>query len=135
MTTTYFRNIIAGNVFNVGSQPEFPAEYYIGLSSTEPNESGLNSTEPDTSGTGYTRVKLDHLSNPENGVIKNQSDISFVKAETDWFPSGSPATHYVIFDALSNGNLVIYGELKKPRTIESDTYISFPAGELTISVV
>ena len=61
--------------------------------------------------------------------------INFQKAESDWFPAGTPATHYVIFDSATEGNLLIYGELSKPRTIESDTYLSFPAGELDITVV
>lgn len=135
MNTTYFRNSIAGNVFGVGEQPAFPAKYYLGLSSTEPNESGANVKEPETSGTGYTRVALESLSAPENGMVKNTSDITFPRAVTDWFPAGTPATHYVIYDAATGGNLAIYGALGKPRTVESDTYLSFPTGELVITVV
>lgn len=135
MNTTYFKNMIAGRIFNIGSQPEFPTEYYIGLSSSEPNEAGANVTEPSGSGTGYTRVKLDPLTGPENGVVQNEHDVSFPKADSDWFPPGTPATHYVVFDSISGGNLIVYGTLKKPRTIESDTYISFPTGEFSISVV
>lgn len=135
MTTEYFRNMIIGNVFNVGSQPPLPGEYYLGLSSTTPNEKGGNIKEPDTSGTGYARIKITQLSSPENGSVKNQSELTFNKAETDWFPSGSPATHYVIFDAATDGNLVLYGALGKARTIESDTYLSFPVGELEITIV
>lgn len=135
MTTTFFRNMIIGNLFNVGEQPDFPAAYYIGLSSTTPTENGENTTEPSRSGTGYSRVLITTLSNPNNGNVTNQSEITFPKAESDWFPAGTPATHYVIFDAEVDGNLLIYGELGKPRTIESDTYLSFPVGELDITVV
>ena len=135
MNTTYCKNMVAGHVFGVGSQPQFPTEYYIGLSSTEPSEDGANVTEPSSSGSGYTRVKLDSLSGPNNGVVQNTNDVSFPKATSDWFPAGTPATHYVVFDALDGGNLIVYGALKKPRTIESDTYLSFPSGEFTVSVV
>lgn len=135
MTTTYFRNMIAGNVFKVGSQPAFPQSYYIGLSSTTPTEAGGNVKEPSTSGTGYARVKISSLTSPSNGLVKNQSEIAFNKAEANWFPASSPATHYVIFDAKTSGHLMIYGELGKSRIIESDTYLSFPAGELTIKIV
>lgn len=56
MTTTYFLNLTAGNLFKTKTDPAIPASYYIGLSSTEPNISGGNVTEPSTSGTGYARV-------------------------------------------------------------------------------
>lgn len=56
MTTTYFLNLTAGNLFGSKKDPSIPAAYYIGLSSTAPDVSGTNVTEPSTSGTGYARV-------------------------------------------------------------------------------
>ena len=133
MTTTFYRNMIIGNMMNISPVTEFPATYYIGLSSTEPNEAGTNSTEP--SGGGYARVALGSMDTPENGETSNSTEIDFPKAETDWFPASTPATHYVIYDQASGGNLLMYGLLTKSRIVESDTYISFPVGELTITVV
>ena len=133
MTTTFYRNMIIKNMMNIATASDFPSIYYIGLSSTEPNESGSNATEP--SGGGYTRVALGTMGEPENGETSNATEIDFPKAETDWFPSSSPATHYVIYDQASGGNLLMYGLLTKSRIVESDTYISFPMGELTITVV
>ena len=132
MTTTFYRNMIIKNMMNIAPVSDFPTTYYIGLSSTEPNETGSNVTEP--SGGGYARVALGGMTEPENGETSNSGEIDFPKAETDWFPSSAPATHYVIYDQLSEGNLLMYGLLTKSRIVESDTYISFPTGELTITV-
>ena len=70
MTTTYFLNLIMGNVFLSQVDPKIPENYYIGLSTTAPDISGSNVTEP--TGGNYSRVLITSaLSAPENGQIKN----------------------------------------------------------------
>ena len=130
MTTTYFLNLTAGNLFKTKTDPAIPASYYIGLSSTEPNISGGNVTEPSTSGTGYARVQLTDLNEPADGVVSNKNIISFPSSTTSW----GTMTHYVIYDAASDGNLLMYGNLSVSRTIESDTILSINSGELEISI-
>ena len=70
MNTTYFLNLVAGNVFGTKKTPAIPSNYYLGLSRTEPNVSGGNVSEPAASG-GYARIKLTNLSQPSNGVVTN----------------------------------------------------------------
>ena len=134
MITTYFKDLVAGNVFGVGSKPAFPKPYYIGLSSSAPSEDGSNVTEPSSEGTGYARVAITQLGAPVNGVVKNESEVTFPKALQSWFGSSTPATHYVIFDQQTGGNLLICDAMETPRVIEADTYLSFPIGELSITV-
>ena len=54
MNTTYFLNLVSGNVYGTKKTPAVPETYYIGLSSTAPSDDGTNVTEPATG--GYQRV-------------------------------------------------------------------------------
>lgn len=134
MNTKYFKNLVMGNIFKTQTSPKIP-DYYIGLSSTTPDLSGNNVTEPSTSGTGYARVKLTSLGAPSDGTITNSSDITFSESQSDWFPAGNPATHYVIFDSQTGGNLLMYNELVKPRIIEADTVAVITASSLYMKLL
>ena len=46
MTTTYFLNLAAGNIYRTKETPAIPTEYWIGLSTTAPNLNGTNVSEP-----------------------------------------------------------------------------------------
>lgn len=56
MTTQYFLNVVAGNVYATDVATTLPTQYYIGLSTTAPTITGTNVSEP--SGAGYSRVEL-----------------------------------------------------------------------------
>ena len=130
MNTTYFKNLIMNKVFrNTGT---LPTNYYIGLSSTTPTAAGGNVSEPSTSGTGYARVQLSALSAASNGVIQNSADITFPESTTAWFPSSTPATYYVIYDAATNGNLLMYNSLTNSRVIEVNTVAKISSGSLQL---
>lgn len=136
MTTTYFKNVIMGNVFRTRTTPSLPAAYYIGLSRTAPNVGGGNVTEPSTTGTGYARVRLDsnNMSLPESGIIKNKVPVSFPEAQADWFPSATPATHYVIYDSATGGNLLMYNKLASNRIIEANTVATIRTNSLNLQL-
>lgn len=128
MTTTYFLNVVAGNVYASDTSTTLPTEYYIGLSTTAPNINGSNVSEP--IGAGYSRVKLTSLSAPSGGVVTNTASVDFPESTASW----GTATHFVIYDALTNGNLLQYGPLSTPRSIEPATIMSVPANYLNLSV-
>ena len=130
MTTTYFKNCVAGNVFGTKTSPALPAAYYIGLSTTGPSADGSNVTEPG-SGTGYTRVQMTSMSEPVNGVIQNANSISFPESTQSW----GTVTHYAIFDAASDGNLLIYDEMDTARKVEAATTLVIRENTLKLSVV
>lgn len=119
MTTTYFANCIMGNLFHTKETPTLPTAFYVGLSRTEPNIGGENVSEP--SDKAYARVQLSSLSVPESGMIRNTAPIEFADSTTDW----GKITHFVIYDAPTGGNLLIYNTLDKPRTVQADSQISF----------
>lgn len=129
MNTTYFLNQVMGNLFKTKETPALPSEYYIGLSSTAPNISGGNVTEP-LSNSGYKRVKLENLSEPADGVITNEKAISFDESTANW----GTMSHFVIYDALEAGNLLMYDTLSTPRNVEAATIVTIKANSLTLTL-
>lgn len=130
MNTTYFLNLVAGNVFGSKKSPTIPEKYYLGLSSTAPSSDGNGVTEP-SSGAGYARVELTSLSTPVEGVVTNSSAIDFAESTAEW----GTMTHFVIYDAPSDGNLLMYGELSASRRVEAATIMTIKIGSLNLSVV
>lgn len=131
MNTTYFKNCVAGNLFRTKTNPGLPTEYYAGLSSTPPQADGTGVTEP-SSGAGYARVKLESLSAPENGTVKNAEAVTFPESTAAW----GTIPYLVIYDASAagQGNLLMFEELDVSRTIEKGTILTFKENSLTLSV-
>lgn len=130
MNTTYFLNCVAGNLFKSKITPALPTAYYIGLSSTTPVIAGTGATEP-TNG-GYARVQLTgNLGEPTDGVIKNNKEITFAESTADW----GTMTQYVIYDAATGGNLLMFGALLHQRTVEVGTTVKIKVNEITLSVL
>lgn len=136
MTTTYFKNLIMGNVFKTKTSPALPTTYYIGLSKTAPNVSGGNVSEPSATNTGYARVQLtaSNMGAPSNGAISNTASISFPEATATWFTSSAPASHYVIYDAKTGGNLLLYNALTATRVIEANTVATIKKDSLHLQL-
>ena len=128
MNTTHFLNRVAGNLFRTETSPAIPTEYYIGLSTTEPTMNGTNVSEPSAS-TGYSRVLLDNLSAPTNGVVTNTQNINFEESTASW----GTITHFVIYDAEVDGNLLMYGALSTPRVVEAATVMTIRQDYLRLS--
>lgn len=117
-----------GNLFKTNTNPGLPSVFYIGLSTTEPTTSGANVTEP--ADTAYSRVKLTSLSAPVDGVIYNTEQIGFADSTVDW----GTITHFVIYDAQTGGNLLVYNTLDKQRTVYADSQITFRAKGLRLAL-
>lgn len=128
MNTTHFLNRVAGNLFRTETSPAIPTEYYIGLSTTEPTMTGANVSEPSASA-GYGRVLLENLSAPTNGVVTNTANINFAESTASW----GTITHFVIYDAEVNGNLLMYGALSTPRVVEAATVMTIRQDYLRLS--
>lgn len=130
MNTSYFLNLVAGNVFKTKTSPSIPTEYYIGLSTSAPASDGSGVNEPPTDA-GYARVKLTSLSEPVDGVVTNELAINFDESTASW----GTITHFVIYDSgtADSGNLLMYGELSTPRSVEAATIMTIKEGYLKLS--
>lgn len=129
MNTTYFLNLVAGNIFGTKKSPAIPSKFYLGLSTSAPNVSGGGVTEPTDS--AYARMELSSLGAPTGGVVSNTSIIEFPESATDW----GIVSYYCIYDAATGGNLLMYGQLEKSRTVEANTVMIVRAGSLNLSMV
>lgn len=129
MNTTYFLNLAAGNLFGTKKEPAIPEELWIGLSTTTPTIAGSGYTEP--SGGNYARVKLDMLSEPSDGTVTNTKSIEFNESTTSW----GLITHFLIFDGQNDGNLLQYGALSTPRTVEAATIMTIKTNYLNLSAL
>lgn len=128
MVTTYYLNLVAGNLLGTKTSPGIPAIYYVGLSKSAPTVAGGNVSEP--SGGGYTRVAMTGMSAPTNGVIKNGQEVAFAEASGNW----GAITHVVVYDAATGGNLLMYSELPAAKTVTSGDQARFKVGSLIFTV-
>lgn len=109
---------------------------YVGLSTTTPTAAGGNVTEP--SGNGYSRVMLGNynqsytqkMGSPSGGAITNTEIIYYPEATGAW----GTITHFCIYDASINGNLLAFGELTDPIAPTANTIPIIRVGELDISL-
>ena len=129
MTTTYFLNRIMGNVFQTQTSPGLPSKVYLGLSTSAPDIDGSGVTEPLASA-GYARVELNSLSEPSNGVITNDAAISFPESSASW----GTVTHFALYDAPVNGNLLMYNVLSQARSVETATIVMVKVGSLKLTL-
>ena len=130
MNTNYFLDCVAGNVFGTKLTPAIPTKYYIGLSTQEPQLNGSGANEPSTD-FNYARVELTSLSDPVDGVVTNNTAINFNESSGNW----GLVTHFVIFDSdeVGEGNLLMFGALSTPRSVETATIMTIKEGYLKLS--
>lgn len=129
MTSTYFLNCIMGNVFMTKLSPTLPKNVYLGLSTTAPSVDGTGVTEPVASA-GYQRVELTSLSEPTNGIITNESEIQFDESSASW----GDITHFVLYDAPTGGNLLMFNVLTQARRVETATIVMVKVGSLKLTL-
>ena len=93
--------------------------------------SGSGVNEPSTDA-GYQRLLLTNLSEPVDGLVSNEQDINFDESTANW----GTITHYVIYDSptADDGNLLMFGELSTPRSVETATIMTIKSGYLKLLV-
>jgi hypothetical protein len=123
-----------------------PANLYLGLSSTGPSQAqagtpAWNFTEP--AGNAYARVTVPNNSTnfgpittepPAGYTIQNKLVITFLQASGAWL-AGAPLSWFGLFDALTGGNLCLYGTCSPAQTVGSGNItLSFAAAALNITL-
>jgi len=137
--TNYLENKLIDQIFRAQSF-SFPATLYIALFTSTPSDAG-GGTE--VSGGSYARVGLacslanwagtqsagsTVASNGTGGTTSNNVAITFPTPTAAW----GVITHFAIFDALSSGNMLFWGALNTPKTVNNgDPAPVFSAGALT----
>ena len=129
ISTVYMNNLL--NVAFGMLPSSFPALMYLGLSSTEPTDTGTNITE--TTELDYARVEIANDSGTWDVAsgrgIDNLVTFTFPTAATAW----GTMTHFVIMDASTVGEMILWGALAAPITVGIGDIVTFDPGTITIT--
>jgi len=123
--TNYLENKIMAYVFSGTAFSSPSASLYVGLFTAAPGEGG-GGTE--VSGNGYNR-KIVSMTTAGNAST-NSAAVEFDVATGSW----GTITYAGVFDAVTSGNLLAYGELTVSKTIASGDVFRIPAGDLDITL-
>ena len=102
------------------------ATVYIGLSTADPLDTAAGLAEP--VGNAYARQSI-AFDAAASRLLNQTSLITFPTASGSW----GTITHYAIFDASTNGNMLAHGSLSASRTVTSGKTLSIAAGQVDIS--
>lgn len=126
MVTSYFLNLIAGNIMNIESFGGFPTDYYVALSTDIPAEDGSGFTE--VTGGGYVRGVFGDSAVPDDGSVTNLSPINYPEATEDW----GIIRAFGLYDMATGGNLLAWDVLEPEQSIVSGNQVRFKAGALKL---
>lgn len=116
-----------------------PANWYVGLSSTPPQEDGTGITEPATLD-GYARVEVANnltqwpaaTTEANVGTKQNGQEIEFPTATDPW---GSVEYFFFADDATATGaNVKAYGTLDEAKSIGTGDTAAFAPEAITIQL-
>ncbi len=123
--TGYLEAALLNHVFRNTAYAS-PATVYVGLFTAAPGETG-GGTE--VSGGAYARQAAT-FGAPSGGQVSNSADINFPVATANW----GTITHIAIFDAVTAGNMLVYGALSASKIIQTGDQFIIKAGSLTVSL-
>lgn len=112
-------NVLRGTTFNA------PATVYLALFLSNPGEAGSGT---EISYTGYQRkpITFSAPASMSDGIgIQNTANITFTVAPYDL----GTITHIAVYSAQTGGNLLVYGELESPLSVEEGEAPVVAAGE------
>ena len=105
-----------------------PANIYVALYSAPPTEAG-GGTE--LTGNGYARKVHNSWDEGAAGASENTGAITFAAASGgDWLE----AVAFALFDAITGGNFLGWGDLTVARTVLDGDNAEFADGELDVSI-
>jgi hypothetical protein len=112
----------------IGSAYSAPATWYVAASTADPTDDASGIAEP--SGNNYARASVAaNTFSRATSTIDNDSAITFNEATGSW----GTLTHWAIYDAVTDGNMLFHGSLASSQAIASSETLRFPAGELDIT--
>lgn len=138
--SNFLENALVDQLFRGQSAPT-TSTLYVGLLTSAPSDAG-GGTE--VSGGSYARVSVSSslanwagtqsagstvASSGTGGQTSNNAAITFPTPTAGW----GTVTHFGIYDAASNGNLLFYGQLTIAKTINEADTVTFPAASLSIT--
>lgn len=133
----YLEDAILDHILNNGRGNAYtpPTDLYIALfTSVNGLENNTEGSQDEVSGGAYARYHLDgstdYFDQASGGAAANHGDIAFAVATAAW----GTITHVAIMDALTSGNVLIWGALTASKDIGENDQFKFLAGELEASL-
>jgi hypothetical protein len=123
----YAEGAVLDHVFNKTSyiQPTL----YLAVSTANPTDAGTGAAEP--VGNAYARVSTIGTDwSRTAAVMSNGVEMAFPEATGSW----GTLTHFALYDALTAGNMVVYGALTTAKAIAASETLRFPIGNLTFTL-
>lgn len=100
---------------------------YIALCSAAPTDSQTGSNIPELSGNGYARQAATFTTTGSTST--NAAAVNFTASGGNWVQ----AAHVVVLTAATGGNVVYYGALTNPITLNNGETGTIPIGSISIS--
>ena len=125
--STALNNKLLDHIFKTTSF-SVPTNIYVALYSVAPTAAG-GGTE--LTGDGYARVVMDAWDVSSAGATENTNAITYAAASgNDW----SEAVAYGLFDAITGGNFLGWGDLTVSKTVTVGDTAEFAAGALDATI-
>ena len=102
-----------------------PTTVYMALFTAAPSDAG-GGTEVSTNNYARTAITFGAAA---SGAIANSGAVNFPTPSGSW----GACTHFGIFDASTNGNLLYWGALDQTETPLSGNTVTFPIGDIDIT--
>jgi hypothetical protein len=106
-----------------------PAGLFVGLFTTSPSDAGGG---VEVSGSNYSRVAVSMA--PATGtnptVAASSIDITFPTPSASW----GTVVAFALFDAISGGNMLVWGSLTISKTVSAADIVKFLAGNLQVTL-
>lgn len=121
------------NVSTNGGAYTAPAAIYVSLHTGSPGEADDGANE--ISGSGYARESVtfgDVTTNGSNVTsASSNATVQFNQATSDY---SADVTHIGIYDALTGGELMFFGQLSTAKTVTTGDVFQINSGSLTITL-
>jgi len=130
--SNYLENKVLDHVLTATSYSA-PSVRYLGLFKNVSGNAAANleagTITDEVSGGSYARKAVTFAA-ASSGTSATNATVTFDTATADW---GS-ITHVAVMDALTSGNVLFYGAVTTPKTIENGDTFQVSSGNLTISL-
>lgn len=125
--STYLKNELLDHVFKVGAYTQ-PTNLFVALYTAAPNAGG-GGTE--VSGTGYAREQHNAWNAASGGENTNDGEVDFGTVGAGGWGT---LTHFGIFDASTDGNLLWWGQLTISNPTAEGNPVTFPDDALSFEI-
>ena len=102
-----------------------PSAWYVALFTDDPAESISNEVDV----AEYVRKSVT-FGAALGGVVRNAADVTWDETTEDW----GTITHYAIFDAATDGNLLVSGTLDTDVIADTGTTLTLGAGTVEVTL-